>query len=359
MKKTVFLLAMFIASINCPAEPSVVADLKELYKVEREWRTTSMSREEHRAYLEKIKERAKPIVSKEFAALAKGEITPLARELLNSPEAMDFCWDMVLVPQIRSYATNTQAIALSTAFKAMPDSFRGTLLQIFVKNYPIEYFPDDDPLSINLSKEVFSSKEIQSWLVEKINGGLPAGAFYFILTDESAEAVSETARAGMKRYPDPKGGNTFNLLSAAFLASRGDEEAIAFLASLMDNLDIIKSSLDKIYVVPAAAMSGNEKLIQKIRDIITKDNLSRFYEESSNESSFAHFVIQAFSLVIKDFPYVGPYFGRDNEKMKKPVRDWLENNPTHTIKPDAARVFFSQSSFESIMPAMRRAGWKE
>ena len=44
-------------------------------------------------------------------------------------------------------------------------------------------------------KEAFSAEEIQKCLVGTINGGMPAGAFYFVLTDESAKAVSQTAKS--------------------------------------------------------------------------------------------------------------------------------------------------------------------
>lgn len=340
MTKIALLLTMSVMGVSCFAESSVVADLKDLYKVRREWQTTSMSPAELRAYQEAIRNRARPIVSQEFAKLADGEVTPLAHDLLKDPETMEFCWS-VLYTLFPTFSTDDQARALNAIFTATPEPQRGRVILSFV---------------LDLPKGAFSEKEIQKWLVASINGGMSAGAFYFILTEESADAVSKTAGASMRRFTkrrEDNDGNLFSLVSAAFLASRGDDAAVKHLDSLLDKRNI-DSLLDTAYVIPAAAMSGNEKLIQKIRDIITTDKRTHWNGEDCmpRETSFAHIAASANSLAIEGFPLVG-YWGDYDEGTKKKVNDWLKNNPTNIIKSDP-RLFFKETPFSRVITAMSR-----
>jgi len=349
MKKTFYLFTMSIVCINCLADDSsIMADFNNLHKINHEWRIKqswekmSMSEEEFGVYLEKIKERVLPILNREFAKLAEGEVTPLVRELLNSPEAMNsfsISCRSVLLSQIRNSSVKTQTIAINAAFHATPDSLRGRMILSFM---------------LTLPKEVFSGNEIQEWLVTKINSGLPAGKLYFILTDENAEAVTETAKVDMQRFSKENG---FLLASVIFLASRKNEEALTLLDAWLDERDI-NSKSDRDCVIPAAAMSGNEKLIQKIRDIITTDKrLIRFKPFSVPEQfSFAENAARTCSLIIEGFPDIKWSYD-DETKMK--VHDWLKDNPTHTIKPNFVRNFFNQSSFLNSIPDMLQAGWGE
>lgn len=338
MTKIVLLLTMSVMGVSCFAESSVVADLKELYKVRREWQTTSMSPAELRAYQETIRNRARPVVSQEFAKLADGEVTPLAGDLLKDPEAMEFCWS-VLYTLFPTFSTDGQARALNAIFTTSPDLQRGRVILSFVLDLPVE---------------AFSEKEIQKWLVVEINGGMPAGAFYFVLTDESAEAVSKAARDSMKRFSrrrENNDNNLFSLVSAAFLASRGDKAALKLLNTLLDKRDI-DSLLDTAYVIPAAAMTGNEELIQKIRNIITTDKRTRWNGEDCmpRETSFAHIAACACSLILDGFPSVG-YWGAYDDETQKKVQDWQKNNPTHKAKLDP-RMFFKATPFSRVVTAM-------
>jgi len=185
MKKAMCLLAMFAVGVNSQADPSIAVDY-----------------------------------NREFSKLATGEVTSLMRELLQDRKDKDFPYWNSLHAQLKSYPVATQATILNAMFDVAPDPVRRRLIWSFV-------------LDEKLPKEVFSGKEIQEWLVEKINGGLPAGPAYFVLTDESAKAVEETARASMGRFGKEKG-SLFSLLSAAFLASRGDGEAVELLETLLD-----------------------------------------------------------------------------------------------------------------------------
>ena len=303
MKKLVFLFAMFTISVNCRANS--------------------------------------PVLAQELAKLSEDEVASQIHDLFKSPEGRG-----ILKKQLAAYPTEILANVLNTKFNATPDSLRGGLIWSF--------FVLDPP------KMVFSGKEIQAWLVEKINGGLPAGMYYFILTDESAKAVMGVAKESMRRVTKAwsfHDGKQFSLLSAAFLASHGDEEALDLLDSLVEQRDF-DSMIDMAYVIPAAVMSGNEKLIQKIRDIITTDTRSRSMGNSRpREMSFAQIAASACSFVIEGFPPVGSFWNGYPEGMKKKVHDWLKENPTHKIKPDSARVLFSATPFSTIIPAFFQAGW--
>ena len=333
MKKVLILLATLSIGMNCPAEePSVMMDLKELYrvskesyKVNQEGEKITLSDEERWAYQKETRERVRPIMEREFAKLVEGEVTPLARELLNSPEAMDFGRGILLSQG--GYSVDVQSSVLNTAFSATSDSLRGELLSYFM-------------LSV-LPKEVFSGSEIQEWLVGQVNSGLSNWEIYYILTDESAKAVTKTARASMKQFSKVERGlrdNAFSLQSASFLASREDGEALTFLESLVDERDI-DSRLDQNYIIPAAAMTGNEKLIQKIRDIITTDERSISYSPSirPREFSFANVAAGACSFIFEGFPEVK--LGAFDEETKKKVHDWLKDNPTHIIEFDPREFF--------------------
>jgi len=344
MKKTMFPLLLLVIGTTCLADSPIVADLKELYKVMWEKKPDSISLQEHWDRLDEMKSRVRPIVSLELAKLAEGEVTPLVRDLLQDSEIMDFCWG-VLDDQFKTYSVDAQIKGLNAMFNAAPDSQRGCIIRLFM---------------LDLPQEVFAGGEVQKWLVDKINGGMPAGAYYFILTDESAKAVSKTATTSMKQFSkarEDRDENLFSLVSTVFLASCGDDAAVKLLDSLLEKRNI-NSLFDTGYVIPAAAMSGNEKLIQKIRDIITKDKRSLWNGEDCmpKETSFAHIAASACSLVIEGFPSV-EYWENYDETMKKKVHDWLKANPTHKIKPNP-RMLFEETSFQGIITAMSRYGEK-
>jgi uncharacterized protein YggL (DUF469 family) len=179
---------------------------------------------------------------------------------------------------------------------------------------------------------------------------------YFILTDESAKAVSQTATSSMRRFSQSrkrKDDNLFSLVSAVFLARRGDADALKLLNSLLDHRNI-DSLLDTEYVIHAAAMSGNEKLMQKIRDVVATDKRVHWNGEDCmpRETSFAHVAASACSLAIEGFPSV-MHWGEYDEETKKKVRDWLEKNPASKIKSDI-RPFFNGTPFQRTITAMWR-----
>jgi len=144
-----------------------------------------------------------------------------------------------------------------------------------------------------------------------------------------------------------------------FLASRGDGDAIKLLASLLNRLDI-NSLLDTRYVIPAAMMSGDEGLIKKILGIVTTDKRTLFMgiDCIPEEISFAHEAAKACALVIEGFPAVVCYEYDDETKEK--VCQWIEANPTYTIKPDIPRIFLKETSLGSkFFPATWRPEEKE
>ena len=344
MKKTMFILAVLLANTCYANEYSLVADLKQLYTLQREEKPESMSQEERWAQFATIRDRARPIVAQEFAKLLNGEVSTTARELLSYPETIGFSLG-VLHQQFQTCPAEKQDDLLDTIFTTTPDSLRRNIVFSFV---------------VELPASAFSGKVIQDWLVAKINAGLPAGAFYFILTDESAGAVAETAKSSMKRFSKSKGvkdENLFSLLSASFLASRGDKSAINLLDSLLEKLEL-DSLLDTAYVIQAAAMSRNEKLTQKVVSIITSDKRSKSNGSDvvPQELSFAQIAASSCSLVIEGFPSIG-YWGDYDEAVKKDVQEWLEANKKYRIKQDSARLFFKSSPVESIIRSMSRR-WK-
>ena len=335
MKKTVFFFALLGMNINSFADSSIVADLQEINRLHQYDPLVPFS--ERLKSINDIKARAEPILRKEFDKLVDGKASPLVCDLLKKPETIGFCQTLLLA-QLKTYSTNTQIIVFERVFNATPDSLRGSMIQIVL---------------LHLPREAFGGEEIQQWLVEKINGRMPWGPCYFILTDESARAVLKTATASMKLFSKTnrrKDDRLFSLMSTVFLASRGDESAVALLNALLDQRDINSEVDSGIF---AAAMSGNENLIRKIRDIVITDKQTRFMGEDCvpSEISFAHHAAVACALTIEDFPPVRLWDEYD-EAIKITVNKWIENNPTYKIKLADPRVFL-KDAYQSAFPFVR------
>ena len=333
MKKSLLFLGIFIAGMNNLADPSVIADIKELDKIGRDSMEKSISLQEYWTRQAEIESRVEPIVQRDITKLVGGELTPLLYDLLNNPETLDFFLGHLYV-QFLTTPAETQTKVLEKVFDAAPSSKWGRIILSFLASCP---------------KEAFAGKEIQQWLVDTINGGMPGGAFYFILTEESARVVTKTAVANMNKLSKGRehtDSNLFSLMSAVFLASHGDDDAVKLLDSLLDQRDI-DSGFDTSYLISAAAMSWNEKLIKKILAIVTTDKRSRFFAHHYPEISFAHKAAAACALMIEGFPAVD--YGKYDEITKEKVRGWIEDNPTYTIKPKDPRVFLY---FHRIFPAM-------
>jgi len=246
--------------------------------------------------------------------------------LLGDSQTLGYCCG-VLHKLFETYPVDTQTRVLEKVFDVTPDSLRGNIIQSFM---------------LDLPKESFSGKEIQQWLVKKLNDGNLWGPCYFILTDASASAVSKTATESMKRFSKKRrqDDNAFSLMSAVFLAARGDEGAVKFLDSLLDQRDIKSEVAPSIFL---AAMSGNEKLIRKVRDIVITDKRTRFMGEDCIPSkiSFAHDAAVACALTIEGFPPVDPLDEYD-EEIKATVHQWIKSNPTYKIKLNDPRIFFKE-----------------
>jgi len=316
------------------AEPSLIADLQEIERLRQYDPLIPFS--EREKLINAIQARVKPIVQQEFAKLADGEVTPLIQDLLKDPTTMFFCRPILYV-QMKAFPADTAVAVFQKVFDATPDSQRGGIIQSFL---------------LDLPKEAFGGKEIQQWFVDKINGKMPIGLYYFVLTDESARAVSKTAIASMRRFPKMNGrekDRLFSLMSAVFLASRGDESALKLLDSLLDQRDINSDT----GIILAAAMSGNEKLIKKILGVVTTDKRTRFMGEDClpPEFSFAHEAAVACAMTIEGFPHVEFYDIYDDEAKEK-VRQWIESNPKYMIKPTDYRMFLKEH-FEDVFFSMR------
>ena len=342
MKNSLLLFIVFGLILSCFAESPIFEDIRALKRAQRYDPASAISIPERLAIQKEIRERIEPIILGEFAKLADGEATPLVRELLQDPDAMGLC-KAALCKSMKMHSLEIQTDMLHTVFDITPDSLRGHIVQsLFSQGFP---------------NDVFSGDPIQEWLVEKINGGMPAGAYYFILTDESTRAVSKTAKTSMRGFSKRKGHkeqNLFSLLSAVFLASRADGDALRLLDSLLEKRDL-DSLLDTAYVIPAAAMTGNDKLVWKLREIIATDTRTRWNGDDAmpSETSFAQIAASACSLVIEGFPPIG-YWDDYDDEAKKRVNDWLKANPAHKIKADSARAFFRDSPFQIIPAAMSR-----
>ena len=350
MKGRLCLFTILTAGMTGLADPSVMADIQEFCRLRWESAREDISQkdlEDSWDRQKKIKVRAEPVLHREFAKLADGELTPLVRDLLKESGDIwvwTFC-TTALHAQMPTYSVDVQAKVLEKVFDTVPDLRRGRVLRSFVTDLP---------------KEAFAGKAIQQWLVDTINGGISGGGFYFILTEESVRAVSKAVTADMKKFSKERehsSSNLLSLMSAVFLASRGDDDAVALLDSLLDRLDI-NSLLDTVYVIPAAAMPGNEKLIKKIINIAVMDKRVRINGEDCipKETSFAHEAAKACALVIEGFPAVVRYKYDDEAKGK--VRQWIEANPAYTLKAYTPRVFLKEH-FNNIIPAMRRVMEKE
>jgi len=333
MNRSLLLFLMFAIHLGGLADPSVMADFKELNKIKQEKRLGVISQQEYWGRQDTVKARIEPIVKREFAKLADGELSPLARDLLENLETVDYYFCIgILDAQLDAYPMDIQTKVLKKVFDTVPDSQRGRILRTFLADLP---------------RETFAGKEIQQWLVATINNGKPEEGFYFILTEESAHAVTKTAVVNMNQFSQMSthsDGKLLPLLSIVFLASRGDNDAVKLLDSLLEQRDI-KSTFDTRYIIPAAAMSGNEGLIKKILNIVTTDKRVRFFGENCipPEISFAHEAAVACALTIEGFPAVGRW--KYDEVTKEKVRKWIEDNPTYTVRLEDPRVFFGIEGF--------------
>lgn len=338
--RLILLVPLLVVWTACHAESPIVTDLKNLYRFRRDWQPSGLSIEAYRSRMDIIRSRARPIVTEEFAKLAVGEISPLARELLNDQEAMEFCW-AVLLALFPTFTAEEQVMGVNAMFTASPESYKGYVVLT---------------LLFRLPKESLSGAAIQKWIVDHINAGMHAGAFYFILTEDSAVAVSKVACRSMRRFSKKRGAcrqNLFSLISAAFLASRNDEEALAFLGSLLDNRSI-ESTLDRMYVIPAAAMSGHRQLVQRIIDIVKTDKRTHWNGEDCvpRESSFAHAAANACSFVIEDFPPIG-FWSEYDEEMRKKVVNWIGENHAYVVHGNPAAIL-KLTPFNEVVTGMLR-----
>ncbi|MCL2768254.1 MAG: hypothetical protein FWE49_05970 [Synergistaceae bacterium] len=344
MKRNTLLSVLVAIGINSLANHSVFDELNEFYKIRQE--TTEASRagaslKDYFAHQTEIKARIDPVLHKEFAKLMDGELTPLAHDLLNDIKVIDYCYTVLRV-QLVTCPVEVQTKVLEQVFTTVPDSQQGIALWSFLDVLP---------------KEAFSGEKIQKWLVGAINDGMPGGAFYFILTDENAHAVLKMATASMKKFSEAEEHSERDLLSltsAVFLASRGNEDAIKFLDNLLDQRDI-NSLFDRRYIIPAAAMSRNEKLMKKILGIVTTDKRTHSLGNPDTHEviSFAHTAAKACAFVIEGFPPVKSY--RYDDATRENVRKWVESNPTYTIKSDNPHVFLRETWLSTIYPLMKRA----
>lgn len=336
-------MIIFVLILLCGASrggESVLAELRELYRIRRSWDPAKMSGEAHRQRMDVIKNRVEPVVQKEFSGIAEGKVSPVARELLSDPEAMEYC-RTVLIGVLRNFPSAGQVEGMNAIFSASPESERGTLILSFLQHLP---------------RASFHGEDIQKWIVDKINAGMPAGALYFILSKESACAVFEMSRRNMKSFAKKNENDDRNLnalLSAVFLASNGDEDALAFLESLLENRDI-NSLLDRTYTIHAAAMSGNFRLIHRILRIAASDATSHWNGEDCvpRKTSFAHIAANACSLSIEGFPVVG-FWQEYDESTEAKVRDWIKQHPSWTTKM-CPIVFFRESPFSSTITKLRQ-----
>jgi len=339
MKKKLLLVLMLVGNTVVFADTSVMADFEELYKLGQDSLSELISLQEYFTRRDKIRNRVRPVVEREFVKLADGELSPLARGLLENLETVDasFCIG-VLNTQLKTYTVDVQTKVFEKVFGAVPDSQRGRIILAFVTNLP---------------KEVFTGKDIQQWLVDAINGGLPGGAFYFILTDGNARMVEKTAVASMRQFSKAniRGHNLFPLMSIIFLASRGDDEALKFLDSSLDQMDF-----DSIEIITAAAMSGNEQLIKKVLNIVVTDKRVRIngFDCIPQKTSFAHMAATACSLTIEGFPSVRRLVTYD-DALAENVRQWIEANSAYSVRLEDPRVFLGPEGFNSVISEMYSA----
>jgi len=94
MKRNLLLFAIFATGMSSLADPSVMADLKELHRLGQE---TILKEDRPPVDLIKIwdrqaelQARVEPILKRVFSTLADGEMSPLARDLLENLETLDY-----------------------------------------------------------------------------------------------------------------------------------------------------------------------------------------------------------------------------------------------------------------------------
>lgn len=229
-------------------------------------------------------------------------------------------------------------------FEHSPPSCRGDIVTLFLYDSDIGFTS-------------FHSPPIQKWLMRVIRQGVPATAFYFILTEKNAAEVERGAWMDVLRFSKPNGNCPANrqaLVSLAFLASRNSKKAVRMFETLLKKRDI-QTPTDDSLLFPAIALSGNRTLLEKLPDIIRTDERQRFngLDAIPQSFSFAHEAAAACSMAIEGFPLIDHWESFTEEKRHMAI-DWLSRHPDYTIKPDIRRIF-TDSSLSVMIPDQAEA----
>ena len=351
MKVIALLFMLLIPILSMADHEGLFRDLKELYFLnhtyyEREVPKGSDGKEGPRERAETLRAQVRPAVKAAFRDIGSGTLTPSAREILQRWTAIDY--GAGIIADILNTLSPEEQRAACKALFAEASPTVGMLLLMEC------YFQENIPFSI------YEESCVQRCLTTLILDGFPAGRFYFLLTDENAKCVADTARSDMANFSrdrySRKSANYNALVSAAFLARQGDRQALKMLRTILEH-----RSMEDIYeilpVFPCIALTENKALIDELLTIIRTDKRRLWIGRDSipQEISFLHTASAACSLVIKGFPAIRDgWFFKDEQKQA--VEEWVRTNPEWTLKkPDYRRMFFFGTRLGKTVPAQWRA----
>jgi len=184
---------------------------------------------------------------------------------------------------------------------------------------------------MEIDASVFSTPKIQDWMVKQVKADKDCWMLYLLLDAERRDSVKETLTKTMHRLSDGlkrgKRSHFYSLIYTALPAMDGDQDSIATLADILDNLDI-ENHFDVRFVIPAVAMTGNTPLLEKLAHIAEWDRRRKWLGDDviPNAYDFAHEAATALARVLDGFPEHTRWDKYDEEKRLM-VSQWLKTNP--------------------------------
>lgn len=308
-----------IVCFQCCFSSPLSEDLKALYQLKQLSPSPEMTQDFINKSINSIYVRVNPQLDEAFRMLCKGQVMPLINEVVTDYQAIDYAFQRY-----------------RRILKAQPEENKSTSIQTFLTVLPTQfrayYF-----LKLNryIKKENLLCDDIQLWLTDSINNGELGVALHYLLTEESKEKIAETARKNMREFNrenDHDYVNISSLISAAFLASRNDTEAIRLLIRLLETRNI-KSSFDRFYLILIAALSEHPTIYQKLKEIILTDKQTYWYgiDCLPQEASFSRDAAFVYSISVEGFPKTD-YWDQTKDIDHKKIQDWFNSHSHFKIK---------------------------
>lgn len=276
-----------------------------------------------------------------FQAFCNGIVSPSIQASLSNYQSVDcLFWKFRLF--LIKQPQNKKNIGIQTFINAIPQKYKAY--------YSIE-------LLDMLSMESLNSSENQRWLINSILQENPIEPLYFFLSDHSIPAIKETLEKRMKLFnkkEEIRIQNLTSLVSAAFLASKDDKNAIQLLTRLLETRDI-NDRFDHTYLIFIAGLSGHPIIFQRLKDIILTDNRTFLYgiDCIPQKASFDHAAACVYSLSVEGFPKIDTW-DTFTPETKETIKIWFNSHPTFEIRCQYNQ-YFTKTPLLRITKGARKA----